>query len=137
MNLLIFNHSQNPIIFAWIENYLLLDSDEKFLDYCKEAVKGEYILLDKECGELVSCTIFRTPSKMGKGILVTPTVDNNILVGPTSVNIEDKENKNFCVATIFSIIFLVAGIFIGIGINTENERTKFYSNICWESKKLI
>ncbi len=57
------------------------------------ARRGEYILLDKECGNLVSHTIFRTPSKMGKGILVTPTVDGNMLLGPTSVDIDDKENK--------------------------------------------
>lgn len=56
--------------------------------------KGEYILLDKECGDLVACTIFRTPSKMGKGILVTPTVDGNLLLGPTSVDKEDKEDKD-------------------------------------------
>ncbi len=56
--------------------------------------RGEYILLDKECGEIVSHTIFRTPSKMGKGILVSPTVDGNLLTGPTSVNICDKDNKN-------------------------------------------
>ncbi len=56
--------------------------------------RGEYILLDKECGDLVSHTIFRTPSKMGKGILVSPTVDGNLLLGPTSVNIEDKEDKD-------------------------------------------
>lgn len=56
--------------------------------------KGEYILLDKECGNLVSHTIFQTPSKMGKGILVSPTVDGNLLLGPTSVDMEDKENKN-------------------------------------------
>ncbi|MBQ4515474.1 MAG: NAD(P)/FAD-dependent oxidoreductase [Clostridia bacterium] len=55
--------------------------------------KGEYILLDKECGNIVSHTIFRTPSKMGKGILVSPTVDGNLLTGPTSVDMEDKENK--------------------------------------------
>ena len=55
--------------------------------------KGEYILLDKEFGGLVSSTIFRTPSKMGKGILVSPTVDGNLLTGPTSIDIEDKENK--------------------------------------------
>ena len=55
--------------------------------------KGEYILLDRECGNLVSHTIFRTPSKMGKGILVSPTVDGNLLTGPTSVDIEDKEDK--------------------------------------------
>lgn len=56
--------------------------------------RGEYILLDKECGGLVSHTIFRTPSKMGKGILVSPTVDGNLLLGPTSVDMQDKENKN-------------------------------------------
>lgn len=54
--------------------------------------KGEYILLDKECGELVHTTVFRTPSKMGKGILVSPTVDGNLLTGPTSVDIDDKED---------------------------------------------
>lgn len=53
--------------------------------------RGEYILLDKECGGLVKHTIFRTPSKLGKGILVTPTVDGNLLTGPTSVDMEDKE----------------------------------------------
>ena len=58
------------------------------------ARKGEYILLDKDCGTIVSHTIFRTPSKMGKGILISPTVDGNLLLGPTSVDISDKENKN-------------------------------------------
>ena len=56
--------------------------------------KGEYMLLDKECGDLVKNTIFRTPTKMGKGILVSPTVDGNLLLGPTSVDKEDKENKD-------------------------------------------
>lgn len=56
--------------------------------------RGEYILYDKECGDLISHTIFRTPSKMGKGILLTPTVDGNILAGPTSVDIHDKEDKS-------------------------------------------
>lgn len=55
--------------------------------------RGEYLLLDRECGNLVSHTIFRTPSKKGKGILITPTVDGNLLLGPTSVDGEDKEDK--------------------------------------------
>ena len=55
--------------------------------------RGEYMLLDKECGSLVSHTIFRCPSKMGKGILVSPTVDGNLLLGPTAENIDDKEDK--------------------------------------------
>ena len=56
--------------------------------------RGEYILLDKECGGLFSHTIFRTPSKMGKGILMTPTVDGNLLIGPTSVDMTDKEDTS-------------------------------------------
>lgn len=56
--------------------------------------RGEYILLDKACGNLISHTIFRTPSKMGKGILVSPTVDGNLITGPTSVDIDDKENNS-------------------------------------------
>ncbi len=54
------------------------------------ARRGEYMLLDKECGNLVSHTIFRCPSKMGKGILVSPTVDGNLLLGPTAEDIDDK-----------------------------------------------
>ena len=56
--------------------------------------RGEYILLDKECGGMITHTVFRTPSKMGKGILVSPTVDGNLLCGPTSVDIEDKNDKS-------------------------------------------
>ncbi len=56
--------------------------------------RGEYMLLDKECGSTVRHTIFRCPSKMGKGILVTPTVDGNLLLGPTAENIEDKSDTS-------------------------------------------
>lgn len=56
--------------------------------------RGEYMLLDKTCGEMAFCTIFRTPTKMGKGILISPTVDGNLLLGPTSVDTEDKEDKS-------------------------------------------
>lgn len=66
--------------------------------------RGEYILLDKECGELVQHTIFRTPTKMGKGILVTPTVDGNLLTGPTSVDMEDKEQTETTVDGFAKII---------------------------------
>lgn len=53
--------------------------------------RGEYCLMDKQCGNLVSSTVFQLPSKMGKGILVTPTVHGNLLVGPTAEDISDKE----------------------------------------------
>ncbi len=56
------------------------------------ARRGEYMLLDKECGSLVSHTVFRCPSKMGKGVLVSPTVDGNLLLGPTAEDIDDKSD---------------------------------------------
>jgi len=55
--------------------------------------RGEYVLLDREQGSIVSKTIFRTPTKMGKGILVSPTVDGNLITGPTSEDITDKNDK--------------------------------------------
>ncbi len=45
---------------------------------------GEYMLLDKAEGKKVLHTIFQVPTKEGKGILVTPTVDGNLLTGPTA-----------------------------------------------------
>ncbi len=53
--------------------------------------KGEYCLLDVTAGTHVGRTIFRMPSAMGKGILVTPTIHGNLLVGPTATDLDDKE----------------------------------------------
>lgn len=55
------------------------------------ARKGEYCLLDQEAGGHVSHTIFQLPGKMGKGILVTPTVHGNLLIGPTASDTENRE----------------------------------------------
>ncbi len=54
--------------------------------------RGEYFLLDRSENGLVRHTIFQLPGEKGKGVLVTPTVDGNILCGPTSDDITDKEN---------------------------------------------
>lgn len=46
--------------------------------------KGEYYLLDKSEGSRVSRTIFQCPGPSGKGVLVSPTVHGNLIVGPTA-----------------------------------------------------
>ena len=56
--------------------------------------KGEYYLLDKKAGTTVHHTIFQIPGAYGKGVLVTPTTHGNLLVGPTAVDIEEKEGTN-------------------------------------------
>lgn len=58
------------------------------------ARKGEYYLLDRSVGDHVNHTIFQLPGKYGKGVLVTPTVHGNLLVGPTAKDIENKEGTN-------------------------------------------
>lgn len=52
--------------------------------YKIEFRRGEYYVLDHTEKDLVKTTIFPLPTKTGKGVLVTPTIDGNILVGPTS-----------------------------------------------------
>ncbi|MDF2473617.1 MAG: glycerol-3-phosphate dehydrogenase [Anaerocolumna sp.] len=58
-----------------------------------KARRGEYCLFDKAAGALVNMTIFQLPTKLGKGVLVSPTVDGNLLIGPNAVDSEDKEEK--------------------------------------------
>ena len=58
--------------------------------------RGQYYLLDKTAGHLVNHVIFPCPSKLGKGILIAPTIDGNIIVGPDSQDLgdDDKEMVN-------------------------------------------
>jgi len=72
---------------AYSDEISALIGDESF---SVKPRRGEYMLLDKECGSLIGHTVFSCPSKMGKGILVSPTVDGNLLLGPTAEDIEDK-----------------------------------------------
>lgn len=66
--------------------------------------RGDYCLLDKEVGGHVKHTIFPQPTNLGKGVLVSPTVHGNLIVGPTAVDIEDKEGNNTTAAGINDLI---------------------------------
>ena len=52
--------------------------------------RGEYFVFSKTSDTRVPCTIFPLPTEKGKGVLITPTVDGNFLVGPTSEDSDDK-----------------------------------------------
>ena len=54
--------------------------------------RGQYYLLDKTVGDLVNTIIFQCPTAKGKGVVVTPTVHGNLIVGPDSQIIEDKND---------------------------------------------
>ncbi|GAB6138892.1 FAD-dependent oxidoreductase [Halanaerobaculum tunisiense] len=55
--------------------------------------RGEYYLYDKKMEIDVGRTIFPVPTEVSKGIVVTPTDEDNLLIGPNAEEIEDVENK--------------------------------------------
>ena len=57
--------------------------------------RGQYYLLDNAHRGFVAHTLFQLPGKKGKGVLITPTVDENILVGPNA----DDADKDNCETT--------------------------------------
>ena len=83
--------------------------------------RGEYCLLDKSAGTHVSRTIFSLPTKYGKGVLVTPTVHGNLLIGPTAVDIENQimgEEKTSGWSKVWDFMKAVVGGVFGMNVRT-------------------
>ncbi|MEG1385336.1 MAG: NAD(P)/FAD-dependent oxidoreductase [Oscillospiraceae bacterium] len=64
-------------------------SEDKFTIYPR---RGEYYIIDKNYEGKFNATVFQTPTEKGKGILIAPTVDGTILLGPTADDINDKDD---------------------------------------------
>jgi glycerol-3-phosphate dehydrogenase len=61
-------------------------------DFKIQPRKGEEYLLDRRVGSLVKKVIFPVPTKKSKGMLVIPTVDGPVMVGPTAIDIDIKDD---------------------------------------------
>ena len=73
------------------------DTINNFVSPIKEKTipqRGEYYLLDNAHRGFVNCTLFPLPGPMGKGILIAPTVDENIIIGPNAENIDDRKDTS-------------------------------------------
>lgn len=55
---------------------------------------GEYLLFAKGTGKLLKHVIFQLPTAMGKGVLVTPTIHGNLLIGPDASDTGDREDTS-------------------------------------------
>lgn len=55
--------------------------------------RGEYMILDKAEGKTCKATLFACPNREGKGILVSPTVDGNIIVGPNAHKVSPDDTS--------------------------------------------
>jgi len=75
-----FHHQHPQMVFGQVERYDIIPR------------KGEYILLDKDIDGYVGHVVFPVPTAVSKGILVLPTVEGNILAGPTAVDVQDRED---------------------------------------------
>lgn len=65
--------------------------------------RGEYYVLDHFSLDFVNHVIFPTPSKKGKGVLVTPTTSHNYLVGPSSDFVDNRYGVSTDKSTLESI----------------------------------
>ena len=79
--------------------------------------RGQYCLMDKEVGSLTKATLFQLPTKLGKGVLVTPTVHGNLLVGPNAEDLEDKEGINTTAAGLEDILMRGERSIVGLPKN--------------------
>ena len=55
--------------------------------------KGQYILFQKGTGSAVNSVIFQVPTNKGKGILVTSTYHGNLMLGPNSEEVRNREDN--------------------------------------------
>lgn len=74
-------------------------SDEIHNQICADQIhisprRGEYYLLDRSEEDLCSHTLFQQPTKNGKGVLISPTVHGNMIVGPNAALSADKEDTS-------------------------------------------
>lgn len=74
---------------------------------------GEYYLLDSLVSPITKYSVFPLPTATSKGVVITPTIDGNILIGPNATDISD-----YSTATSVS------------GLNEVKEKAKeIFSNI--------
>lgn len=59
--------------------------------YTMKPSRGEYFLLDKAVGDTVHTVIFQCPTEVGKGVLVSPTADGNLIVGPNAEPVSSSQ----------------------------------------------
>ena len=56
--------------------------------------KGELLVFDKLASRFADKIVLAAPSKAGKGVLISPTIFGNIMLGPTADDMEDKEDTS-------------------------------------------
>jgi glycerol-3-phosphate dehydrogenase len=88
--------------------------------------KGQYILLRRGSGDALDTVVFQTPSDKGKGILVTPTVWGNLLIGPNAEDVESADELDTDPETLAHILNIAKKSVPGLN---PKESIRFFSGI--------
>lgn len=85
--------------------------------------RGQYFLLDRAEKQPFSRTVFQCPTVMGKGVLVTPTVHGNLLLGPTAEDIIDPADT--ATTTVGMTDILRKAVLTWPGLSVKSNITNF------------
>jgi glycerol-3-phosphate dehydrogenase len=66
--------------------------------------RGELIVFDKMARTLVNHILLPVPSKITKGVLISPTVFGNVMLGPTAENLTDRTATDMTAAGIAALL---------------------------------
>ena len=69
--------------------------------------RGQLIVFDKQARDLVDVIVLPVPSKVGKGVLVSPTVFGNVMLGPTAEDFEDRTNTAITADGIIGLFYSI------------------------------
>jgi glycerol-3-phosphate dehydrogenase len=88
-----------PVDARFVVNAAGLQSDRVDALFGKERFRvrprrGELIVFDKAARTLVRHIILPVPTATTKGVLVAPTVFGNLLLGPTAVDVDDRDDRS-------------------------------------------
>ncbi len=81
----------------WVINAAGLGSDviDAHFGYDRFTItprRGELLVFDKAARQLVNTIVLPVPSKVGKGVLISPTIYGNVMLGPTAEDLADRTN---------------------------------------------
>lgn len=94
--------------------------------------RGQYYLLDHPAVAPFTRTMFQCPTKMGKGVLVSPTVHGNVLLGPSAEDIEDGLDTRTTADVLAGV--LATCRLTWPGVNTRGAITNFSGIRAHEAK---
>jgi glycerol-3-phosphate dehydrogenase len=116
---------------GWLINAAGLGSDEidRMLGHDRFTItprRGELIVFDKLSRRLVRQIVLPVPTKVGKGVLVSPTVYGNVMLGPTAEDVGSRNETGCTAAGLMSLLTMGRRIMPPL---VEEEVTATYAGL--------